>query len=158
MNLEQLQLWIVENPLLTLVAVIILSIDGFIVARFIIGRGLKFLSERTETKVDDIIVKHLRPYRVAWLVPLVLVYFFAYMLPKYQEFIQGAALFFILWVVVFTINALLSALNEIHEKQPSFTGVSIQGYLDILKILVILVGVILSISLVTGESPIVLLT
>jgi len=158
MNLEQLQAWIVENPLLTLVAVIILSVDGFFLARFIIGQGLNFLSERTETKVDDIIVKHLRPYRVAWLVPLIVVYFSAYILPNYQEFIQTTAIFFILWVVIITIIALLSASNEIYEKRDSYTGVSIQGYLDIVKILVILVGVILSISLVTGESPMVLLT
>jgi len=67
-------------------------------------------------------------------------------------------LFFILWIVVITINALLNALNEIYESRPNYSGVSIQGYLDIAKILIILVGVIFSISLFTGESPIVLLS
>ena len=158
MNIEQIQSWILTNPFLTLIAVIVLSIDGFVVARFIVGRGLNFISERTETKIDDIIVKHLHPYRVAWLVPLVVVYLFAYLLPSYQEILQVGAQFFILWVVIITINALLGAFNEIYESRPTFTGVSIQGYLDILKILIILVGIILSISLFTGESPLVLLT
>jgi miniconductance mechanosensitive channel len=158
MNLDQIQSWILVNPFLSLVGVIILSVDGFFVARFLVGQGLNFLSKRTETEVDDIIVKHLHPYRIAWLVPLGLLYFFAYLLPDYQNILQNVALFFVLWVVVITINALLSALNEIYESRPGFSGVSIQGYLDILKISIFIVGLILSISLVTGDSPLVLLT
>lgn len=54
--------------------------------------------------------------------------------------------------------ALLNAVNEIYEKSPYFTGVSIQGYLDLVKLLVLVVTVIISISLFTGESPLVLLS
>jgi len=158
MNIEQIQIWIEENPLLTIAAVIVLSIDAFIVARYIVGRGMIFLSKRTETMVDDIIVKHLRPYRIAWLIPLTLIYLFSYVLPDYQQIIQVTTLFFILWVVVITINALLSAFNEIYESRPNFSGVSIQGYLEIIEILIIVLGIIVSISLITGESPLVLLT
>ena len=41
--------------------------------------------------------------------------------------------------------------------RPNYSGVSIQGYLDIVKILFVLVGIIISISLFTGESPVGLL-
>jgi miniconductance mechanosensitive channel len=138
--------------------VVALSFVVFFVARTLIGRGLVFLAKRTETKYDDIIVKHLRPFRVAWMAPLIVIYFSAFILQEFEDLIQQGVLFLLLWVVVFTINALLSALNEIYETSPNFSGVSIQGYLDISKILIILMGVILSISLITGESPLVLLT
>jgi miniconductance mechanosensitive channel len=64
----------------------------------------------------------------------------------------------ILWVSLITVNSLITAINEIYESRASFTGVSIQGYLEIAKILVVLVGAILSISLITEESPMALLT
>jgi len=67
-------------------------------------------------------------------------------------------LFFILWLSVITLNGLIDAINQIYESSPSFTGVSIQGYLDIVKILTITVSIILSISLITEESPILLLS
>ena len=60
-------------------------------------------------------------------------------------------------IAEFIPNSLLDAINQVYEAMPQFSGVSIQGYLDIIKIVVILVGIILSISLITDKSPLVLL-
>lgn len=158
MDLTELQQWIDQNTLLAFGGVVILSVILFFIARGIIARGLIYLATRTESKYDDIVVKNLRPFRVAWLVPMAVLYASADMVPDYRDLIEKSTLFLILWVSTFTLNALLSALNEIYESSPSFTGVSIQGYLDLVKILVFLIAVILSISLLTGESPLVLLS
>jgi miniconductance mechanosensitive channel len=153
-----IQAWIEQNPLLAFGALILLSVVTFLIARGIIARGLFYFAKRTETKYDDIIVKNLHPFRAAWLAPLIMIYAFAYLTPEYQVIIEKVALFLILWVSVITVNSLITAVNEIYEKSPNFTGVSIQGYLDIAKVLVVLVGIIMSVSHVTGESPITLLT
>lgn len=153
-----IQEWILQNPLLAFGAVVLISLVIFFIARGIIARGLFYFAKRTETKYDDIIVKNLHPFRAAWLAPLITIYALAYLAPDYQFIIEKAALFLILWVSLITVNSLITAVNEIYESRPSFTGVSIQGYLDIVKILVILVGIILSITLITDESPMALLT
>jgi miniconductance mechanosensitive channel len=64
----------------------------------------------------------------------------------------------ILWVSILTLNALMDALNALYEGSSQFRGVSIQGYLDVIKIVVLIAGVILSVSLFTGQSPVALLT
>ncbi|MGD8822183.1 MAG: mechanosensitive ion channel, partial [Anaerolineales bacterium] len=130
----------------------------FLIARGLLARGLLTLAAHTKTKYDDIIVKHLRPFRVAWLAPVLLIYAFAYLAPEISHIIRDIALFFILWITAVTFNALLSAANEIYESRATFQGVSIQGYLDLVKILILLTAVILSVSLFTGQSPVVLLT
>lgn len=158
MTIETIQLWVEENPTLAFGGVILLSIIVFFVARLIIGRGLSSLAARTETEYDDIIVKKLHPFRAAWAAPLILLYSFAYLLPDLESLIQTTTLFLTLWVIITTLTALLNALNEIYESSPSFTGVSIQGYLDIVKLLIIIIGLILSISLFTGKSPLALLS
>jgi miniconductance mechanosensitive channel len=158
MDIIQLEQWIQQNPFLAFGGVVLAALAIFFIARLVVGYGLTYLAKRTENKYDDIIVEHLHPFRVAWLAPFILVYIFAYLVPEYQDFIEIFSLFFILWISILTLNALLSAMNQVYEASPSFTGVSIQGYLDIVKILAILTGIILSISLITGESPLVLLT
>jgi miniconductance mechanosensitive channel len=95
---------------------------------------------------------------VAWFVPVIVIYIFADLFPAYQSLIEQVTLFLILWISIITFNAILSAINEIYESSPNFCGVSIQGYLDIGKILISIVGVIFSISLFTRKSPLVLLT
>jgi miniconductance mechanosensitive channel len=158
MESSNFQAWVEQNPVVAVSAILIFSIALFLFTRNILARALIHLASRTKTKVDDILLKHLRPYRISWLAPLMVIYSFAYLLPDYASTIKKLTLFLILWVSVFTISSLIDALNEIYESRPSFTGVSIQSYLDITKILFTLVAIILSISLFSGESPLVLLT
>lgn len=150
--------WIEGNPYAALGAVLLLSLLTFLLARAVLARGLTYLARRSKTKVDDIIVEKLRPFRVAWLAPLIVIYIFADLAPAYQSWIETGALFLILWVSIITLNALLDGINLVYERSAGFKGVSIQGYLDILKLLFILGGIVLSVSLFTGESPIGLLT
>ena len=147
------QNWVIENPLMALGLLIILSTLLFFFTRNVIARGLVRLASRTTNKVDDIFIKHLRPTRLAWLAPLVVIYVFAYLLPAFEVSIRKVTLFLIILVSVLSINALLNAFNEIYESRPSFNGVSIQTYLDVLKIFIAIVAIILSISLFSGQSP-----
>ena len=139
-------------------AVTALGVLLFVLARYVIARALTGLAARTKSKYDDILVRNLRPNRMAWFAPLLVIYTNAYLFPDAETLIAKAALFVILWLAVLTLTGLLSAVNDIYESRPSYNGVSIQGYLDIAKILFVLVGIILSITLITDESPIVLLT
>ena len=67
-------------------------------------------------------------------------------------------MFFVTWLVALTLISLLNAVNEIYESSKNFNGVSIQGYLDIAKILFVLSAVTLSVAVITGKSPWVLIT
>ncbi|MFN2273834.1 MAG: mechanosensitive ion channel family protein, partial [Anaerolineales bacterium] len=158
MTTVEVQEWILANPLYTFLITLALSLVAFLIARLIIARGLVALARRTKTQIDDIILKALRPYRIAWLVPLVILYALADMTGEYQPWVEKGLLFLILWIVALTLNALLDAINLIYESSASFKGASIQGYLDIVKILVLIAAIIVSISLFTGQSPTVLLT
>ncbi len=158
MNLLDLQGWIDANPTLATGAAAALLVLSYIITRLIIGRGLTYLAGLTKNKVDDILVAKLRPFRASLLVPFILAYAFSYLAPTIQPVVEVVALFFILWLSILTLNGLMDAFNQIYESSPSFTGVSIQGYLDIAKIFIFMVAVILSIALITGESPLLLLS
>lgn len=158
MNLETIKAYLDANPIAAIVAISGGLVLILLIARNVIARGLMAFAAHTKTKVDDILVKHLQPLRVAWLAPLAAIYLGARLFPAYEHWIEIVALFGILWLVTLTLSSLLNALNEIYESRPTFKGVSIQSYLDILRILIILVAIILSISLFSGESPLALLT
>jgi miniconductance mechanosensitive channel len=157
-DLDSLQLWIQQNPFLALGALFLASLLTFWLARGVLARGLTYLASRSENKIDDILVQKLRPFRIAWLAPVIIIYLFADLAPEFQTVIEKAALFLILWISILTLNALMDALNAVYESSTRFSGVSIQGYLDIVKIVVLIAGVILSVSLFTGQSPVALLT
>lgn len=139
-------------------SVLVIGLAFFLLFRYVIARAITSMAARTKSKADDSLVRYLKPTRMAWLAPLIVVYIGAFLFPDYQETISKVALFLILWLSVITLSGLLTAINEIYERRPTYNGVSIQGYLDIARLIIVLVGIILSITLLTGESPVVLLT
>lgn len=139
-------------------AVLVIGLVFFLLFRYVIARAITSMAARTKSKADDSLVRYLKPTRMAWLAPLVVVYIGAFLFPDYQGTISKVTLFLILWLSVITLSGLLTAINEIYERRPTYNGVSIQGYLDIARLVIVLVGIILSITLLTGESPVVLLT
>ena len=158
MTVEQFQIWLNQDPFLTITASTTALLILFLISRNIIARGIIHISTRTQTKVDDILVKHMKPLRIAWLAPFIAIYLFSFLIPNYQGYIEKGALFFILWISAVTLTSLLTAINEIYESRSDFKGVSIQSYLDIAKMLIMAVALILSVSLLSGQSPVILLT
>jgi miniconductance mechanosensitive channel len=152
------QNWLDQEPFFAITAAVSVLVILFLFTRNIIAKGIISITSRTRNKVDDILVRHIRPMRVAYLAPLIAIYLLAYMLPDYQSWIEKISLFLILWIAAVTISSSLNAFNEIYEMRPGFNGVSIQSYLDIAKLLIIAVAIILSVSLFSGDSPVVLLT
>ncbi len=158
MSATELQAWIDQNTILALSGMILLGVVVLLLARSVIASNLLRLAKRTANKYDDIIVRDLHPYRLVWLAPLILFYALAHFFPAYQRYIEVVSLFAILWLAAITLISLLNTVNDVYESSKGYSGVSIQGYLDIAKILIAAVAIILSIALVTGQSPLVLLT
>jgi miniconductance mechanosensitive channel len=162
MNYQDIQQWVQLNPVLAPWVVgtvmVLAGIVMYLVVRFVIARSLFYLASRTANKYDDIIVAKLRPYRFAWIAPLLVIYYSAGLLPNSADLIRDIILFLIAWLVIITLNSLLNGVNAIYEASSFYRGDSIQVYIDLIKILLVLVGIVLSISWFTGKSPLVLLS
>ncbi len=162
MTIDSIRSWLESNPNVApwvmLATALVLNAVALLVARNFIARGLVYLADRSKTKVDDILVKYMRPYRFAWLAPLLLTYYLATWVPAWTATLQALMLIGILWLVVITFIGLFSAVNVIYEDSAAYHGVSIQSYLDLGKLLTIVIGVILTASQITGRSPVVLLS
>lgn len=155
--IANIQDWLAQNPeinnIITIVGVLFPILVAYFIAFRLLARGLIYLAERTQSKYDDIVVDHIKPRRLAIAVPLFVIYFYAYLIPQGEQIIQNLMLFLLLWLGILTLNGLLDAINDIYELRRGATGAAITGYLDIVKILNLLVGIILSISIFTGQSP-----
>lgn len=150
--------WLESDPLNPFIAVAAGALLAYLIARFFVARGLIYLTTRTRNQWDDILVKHLKLYRLAAMAPLLILYYFSYLWPDSEGVLRKGSLFLILWLSIFTVNSLLNAFNLIYESRTTYSGVAIQGYLDLVKILFIGIGIILSVSLFTDESPVLLLS
>lgn len=123
----------------------------------LIGRVAFRIAIRTETVIDDLIVDALRPFRFVYAIPTALAYFLADWLAPYAYEVRVLSGLVSIFLAVETALKVMSALASIIRHRSGAKGVSSTGYIDILKILTVLVGIVAAGSVVVDTDLITLI-
>lgn len=113
----------------------------------LIGSAALRIAIRTETVVDDLVVDALRPFRFVYALPGYVGYQYSGWIEPYGY--EARLIFGLVLVglsVEFTIK-ILGALAAVIRHKAGVRGVSYTGYIDLLKILTVLVGLAVAASI-----------
>jgi len=144
-----------------LVLIVGLSLVCFVsyyaIRRYLI-QGLHYIFHRTEYKWDDILIEKGVFNHLAYLAPAIILYYGTHLFPSITgpaQRIIGAYIFIniILW-----LGKLLTAVEAIYNTFPISKKYTIKGYIQTLKIIFYILGLIIAISLIIDQSPWVLLS
>lgn len=139
-----------------LVGLAIIALISYYAFRKIESIAIHFVSKSSTTWDDDLFNDNfLRA--VSNLMPALVVY---YILPKVFSTIAGSANWvhiatecYILWTLVFIGLVFIGNLFKALSKREKLKGYAIKGIFQMLKLVLIGVGVILTVSLIIGKSP-----
>jgi miniconductance mechanosensitive channel len=95
--------------------------------------------------------------KLSHIVPAIIIYFFAPSFPNFQVIIEKFAVAYIIIVSLAVINSFLNAVNDIYQTYEISKTRPIKGFIQVLKIIMIILGVIIIIANFIGKSPLVLL-
>jgi miniconductance mechanosensitive channel len=157
MTFETTQSWINSNPIIVVPLMLLIAFLLYRITRFLLARGAFFIALRTETVYDDLIVDHLQPFRFAWLLPLLLIYYFSVNFAPEYTFVETTSLILIIWFSADFLIAILSGMNDVYKHNPRYQGVSVAGYIGILKVSVVVGAIVLTISSLFEVEPLALL-
>jgi len=147
-----------ENLLYLTLFVAGLAVLSYFIAQLIFVRIAKLIIKRSANKTDDILFKHLHLKRLALVVPAGVILAFASYFPEVAyNIIKPASVLIITWMLALGLTSLFSGINAAYEKRPSYNGVSIKSYIDIIRLILILIALIISVSILTQKSPLALL-
>jgi miniconductance mechanosensitive channel len=120
-----------------------------LVARYIQGNRYKWDNFLLERKVFQ---------RLSHIVPAIIIDYFSYNFAAYEALIrQGVAVYMII-VVLLVFDALLSAMHDIYTTYEVSKSRPIKGFVQVIKIFGFIIGGILVISNLIGQSPFILLS
>jgi len=140
-------------PLLILVAYLLYRGTKFVLARLSYR-----IAMRTETVYDDLFVDRLQPFRFAWLLPLLLIFFFADSLFPDYRFVKNLTLILSIGFLADLLIAILSGVNDVYKNNPRYTGASVAGYIGLLQVITAISAVVLSVSYLTDIELVALLS
>ena len=154
--IEYLLPYLPQNPLLHSMAILgvlaVISLLVFYITEKIILTLLTRMFRKTSTDLDDILVNRNVFNRLAYLVPALIFYNFAYAAPQFTVIIQRASLSLMALSGLLVINAFLSALSDIYEKTKYSERMHIKSYIQITKLIVNILGVVVIVAILIDKN------
>ncbi|OXS59351.1 mechanosensitive ion channel protein MscS [Cohnella sp. CIP 111063] len=142
--------------------VILLIVGVSVVANFvtkkIVLRVIASVILKNRFTWDNVFLERKVFHRLSHIVPAIIIYFSAPLFPGYQTFIEKGAAIYIIVVSMMVIDAFLNACNDIYNSYEISKVKPIRGYTQVIKIFVFIIGAIVIISGLIGESPLILLS
>ena len=163
---ETLSQWLTAFPVLAhvlkLTALLACAALLYTVVHRLLVTTARRAAARSTTIWDDALVGHGVFGRLAYAPPAVLVYYGAGVLPGLNEtlvvLIERVSLALLFVVAARAAVGVLSALNDIYDRNPANRSRPIKGYLQVVKIALYLLAALLAVATLTDESPLLFLS
>ena len=157
-NLKSIGINSSENSIVILGIFLVICIASYLISNKILIRLISNLFKKTSTKLDDILIEKGFLNRLSNLIPLIIFYnLFNHFYGDYL-IVNRLVLALIAIVVILSINSLLNAFNEIYNQSKYSNKINIKSYFQILRLVLNLFGLIIVVSIFSGQSPFYLLS
>lgn len=130
-----------------------LSVIANYVAKKIVLRVLTHYITHNKVTWDNVLLERKVFQRLSHLVPALIIYYFASSFPGYESLIEKGAVTYMMIIAIVVLDAFLNAVNDIYRTFEVSKVRPIRGYIQVLKIFIFLIGGILVIANLVGESP-----
>ena len=142
-----------SNPYVASLFSFIFAYILFLVTNKIVLRYLSKIFEKTSTKFDDILMEQKVFQKLPYLIPLIFLYSLRDFVPFFKA-IDRFIISSIALIILFSINALINAFNEVYKKSMYSEKFNIKSYTQVFKLVINSAGIIILAALLAGKSPI----
>jgi miniconductance mechanosensitive channel len=133
--------------------IILLSIFAYYITKKIFLKLLESFIKKTKAEWDDILIKENVFNRVSHIAPAILIFQFAATFPQYQASIQKFALTYMIIVTLFVFLSIFNSIESIYSSYPISKIRPIKGYIQIIKIFIMIIGIIIITGTIINQSP-----
>lgn len=163
--IETARAWLQVHPgtqtALDLAVLLLIALLADVVTRRYLVRLVERLTAKSPIDWDNTVARHGVFRHLAHLVPLVIIHFGIDLVPNVPPgvytAIENIVLILIVWTGLRAADSFLDAAGEIFRGLPISKDRPIQGFLQLFKIFMYVVGAIIIVSIAIGRSPLVLL-
>lgn len=137
--------------------IVLISLILYTAAKRIISKVMETIAAKSNTKWNTILLENKVFERLIRIVPALVVHAFAPAFPDYRVWIQRIAYCYIIFVILLVLDKLLDTVNDIYRNFEVSKVRPIKGYLQVIKIIAYIVGIIAIIGVLLNRSPWILL-
>lgn len=137
--------------------ILLVSMLAYFLTKRLFLRFLNLIILKSKTKWDDTLFQHKVFESMIFIIPALIIYAGAPLTMAAGEWMRRIAVCLIVFAFLRTFDRFLNAINDIYRKFEASKMKPIKGYLQVLKIVAYIIGVIIIISTLIDRSPLLLL-
>ncbi|PKM63356.1 MAG: mechanosensitive ion channel protein MscS [Firmicutes bacterium HGW-Firmicutes-21] len=115
------------------------------------------VAKKTKHKWDDILLKNKLFHRISWIAIPIVINIFEGSLPNHNAVLEKSADISSVLIFILIIGSIINSADEIYRGYEISKVRPIKGMLQVAKVVLLIIGAIILIALLIGESPLVLL-
>ncbi|MCK4979748.1 MAG: mechanosensitive ion channel family protein, partial [Candidatus Delongbacteria bacterium] len=129
-----------------------------LIVRKVFIKAIKRITDKTKNTWDDKLYENKVFNKIANLIPAIVIYNFSYLFLEAEEMVTRIVLSYMIYAGIIFFNAFLESANTIYSSQKFAKDKPIKGYIQIVKLIVYIVGILIIISILINKSPVLLLS
>jgi miniconductance mechanosensitive channel len=141
-----------------IIFIIGISILANTITKKVVIKILTHYIHKNKFKWDNILLERKVFHKLSHIVPAIIIYYFASVFPDYLNLIKKGASTYIFIVGLMVFDSFLNAVNDIYRTYEVSKVKPIRGYIQVVKIFAYIIGGIVIIANLMGESPLILLS
>jgi len=149
------------DTIILLLIILILAYILNLICNKVFLNAFKKIADKTKNTWDDLIVERKVIHKLINIVPAIFVYVLLPLVfpnnPNTLDFLQRVCLVYVVAVSLRFVNSSLSLVHEISNHNEELKSKPLKGFIQIIQVIIIVVGIILIISVLIKESPVKLL-
>ncbi|MHA7967519.1 mechanosensitive ion channel family protein [Paenibacillus sp. CAU 1782] len=140
------------------IGILLLCVIANFITKKVVLKVITHLVHRNRYKWDNYLLDRKVFHKLSHVVPALIISYTSYLFPDYQSLIIKGVTLYMIVVVLLVINAFLNAVNDIYITFEISKARPIRGYIQVIKIFIYIIGGILLIANLIGQSPVILLS
>jgi miniconductance mechanosensitive channel len=136
----------------------ILCIVANFITKKVVLRVITHIITNNKIEWDNVLLERKVFQRLSHIVPAIIIYYFSSTFPDFQSVIEKGVVIYIIIVGLIVTNSFLKAFNDIYLTFEISKIKPIKGYIQVIQISIFILGGIVIIANLMGESPFILLS
>lgn len=146
------------STIITILFIAIICIVANFITKKIVIRIITHIVKNNKYQWDNMLLDRKVFHKLSHFVPAIIIYNFSTTFDYFKDLIEKGAITYLIIVGLMVLNSLLNAMNDIYQTYEISKTRPIKGYIQVVKIIIITLGIIVIIANMLGESPIILLS
>ncbi|MDD4208475.1 mechanosensitive ion channel domain-containing protein, partial [Mesotoga sp.] len=143
---------VLANIVVGIIMIVVAFLSKFLFEKLLI-KPIEIIVRKSAFKWDDHLIKHKLLYKIALMIPAIVIALFARAFPAIEGLIYKLVTTYLIFISAVVVDAFLDVFTSAYQSLETSRDKPIKSYMTVVKIMIYIVAGVIAVSVLTEISP-----